>query len=311
MSRAVSKVLLACLIGLAAMSGSKAATPIRHVFVIAMENHDARQIYGNVREAPFIQTLLLDYAHATNFNDELPRLGSEPHYIWMEAGTNAFADHTFESDAGPSQFNSTGSRAHLMAQIEAARDLTWVTYQEGQVPSSGACPIASRGLYAVKHNPFLFFRDVSGNPPSRMNDYCRRHMKPYAAFAADLAADKVANYVFITPNLCDDMHGAIPCFGVNKIRAGDRWLKRELPRLVTWVNAHSGVIFLTWDEGRSTTQIPFLAIGPGVKAGYAGSVRYDHGSIVKSVEELFGLPVLPAVAGKHDFGDLFKAGVFP
>jgi len=39
------------------------------------ENHDAGQIYGNTRDAPYINgTLPPAYAHATNFTDELPSL---------------------------------------------------------------------------------------------------------------------------------------------------------------------------------------------------------------------------------------------
>ena len=57
--------------------------------------------------------------------------------------------------------------------------------------------------------------------------------------------------------------------------------------------------------------MPFLAIGPGVKPGYSGKVAYNHGSLVKSVEEIFNLPVLPAVAKNNDLADLFKPGAFP
>ncbi|HSU83850.1 MAG TPA: alkaline phosphatase family protein, partial [Thermoanaerobaculia bacterium] len=77
------------------------------------------------------------------------------------------------------------------------------------------------------------------------------------------------------------------------------------------VNLNNGVIFIVWDEGSSTAKIPFLAVGPGVKTGYTGSVTYDHGSIIKSVEEVFGLPLLSTVSGKNDLADLFNAGFFP
>jgi len=297
-------------VGLAAIVSPAAAGSIKHVFVIPMENHDKAQIYGNTRDAPYIQTLLRDYASATDFRDELPDLKSEPHYIWMEAGTNAFTGYTFEKDAGPSQKNSTSSTAHLVTQIRKA-NLTWMSYQEGQGAETGDCPIASSGFYAAKHNPFVFFRDVSGDPPSKANVYCAAHHKPYSAFAADLKAGRVADYVFITPNLCHDMHGAPGCGLGNRIETGDAWLKSELPRLIAWADAHAGVIFLTWDEGSATRQIPFLAIGPGVKHGYTGGQRYDHGSIVKSVERIFGLPILATVRDKNDLSDLFRFGFFP
>jgi phosphatidylinositol-3-phosphatase len=306
---AAAGLLLAGTIGLPAAQ----ASVLQHVFVIAMENTDASQIYGNTTDAPYINNILLpNYAHATNWIDELPSLASEPHYIWMEAGTNAFSDHTFTTDNDPSRKNSTSSTAHLVTQIKnALGGVTWMTYQEGQNSSTGACPIASSGFYAAKHNPFVFFKDVSGNPPSKTNAYCAAHSKPYTSLAADLAANNIASYVFITPNLCNDMHGATGCPNSNRIRSGDDWLSAELPNLITWANIHASVILITWDEGSSTTLMPFLAIGPGVKANYAGAVAYDHKSIIKSVEEVFGLPFLSTVSGANDLADLFQPGFFP
>jgi len=305
--------LLASVLGLPAGPPSAQASVIQHVFVITMENTDASQIYGNTASAPYINnTLLPNYAHSTNWNDELPSLASEPHYIWMEAGTNAFADHTFTTDNDPSRKNSTNSTAHLVTQIKnALGGVTWMTYQEGQNANTGSCPVVSSGFYAAKHNPFVFFQDVAGNPPSKTNAYCSAHSKPYSSFAADLAADNVAGYVFITPNLCNDMHGATGCPNSNRIRSGDDWLSAELPRIINWANLHSSVIFITWDEGGSTTKMPFLAIGPGVKANYTGTVSYDHRSLIKSVEEIFGLPLLSTVSGSTDLTDLFQAGFFP
>src|SRR6476660_9127091 len=276
------------------------ASVVQHVFVIATENHDASQIYGNTTDAPYITgTLIPSYAHATNFNDPLAlSIPSEPHYVWMEAGTNAFADHTFTNDNNPSATNSTASTAHLVTQIKnAVSGVTWITYQEGQNSKTGACPIASSGFYAPKHDPFIFFQDVSGNPPSKTNTYCAAHSKPYSSFATDLAANNIASYVFITPNLCNDMHGATGCPNSNSIRSGDDWLKAELPRIIDWAITHSAAIFITWDEGSSTGKMPFLAVGPGVKVNYTGTVSYTHSSIIKSVEQIFGLPFLSTVSG--------------
>ncbi|MEA2691196.1 MAG: phosphatidylinositol-3-phosphatase [Acidobacteriota bacterium] len=290
------------------------ASVIQHVIVIAMENHDASQIYGNTTNAPYINgTLIPTYAHATNFNDPLAlSIPSEPHYVWMEAGTNAFSDHTFTGDSNPSSTNSTASTAHLVTQIKnSISGVTWMTYQEGQNSTTGSCPIASSGFYAPKHDPFIFFQDVSGNPPSKTNSYCVAHSKPYSSFASDLAANNIASYVFITPNLCNDMHGATGCPNSNTIRSGDDWLKAELPRIIAWANTHSSVIFITWDEGSSTSKMAFLAVGPGVKANFTGTVSYTHSSIIKSVERIFGLSFLSTVSSSNDLADLFQAGFFP
>jgi hypothetical protein len=307
-------LLSACAIGLAGASAAQAGV-IQHVFVITMENHDGSQIYGNTTNAPYINgTLIPNYARATNFNDELASsIPSEPHYVWMEAGTNAFSDHTFTGDSDPSSTNSTTSTAHLVTQIKnATSGVTWMSYQEGLSSSTtGACPIASSGFYAAKHDPFVFFKDVAGNPPSKTNAYCVAHHKAYSSFATDLAANNVASYVFITPNLCNDMHGATGCPNSNTIRSGDDWLKAELPRIINYATTHAGTIFITWDEGSSTLKMPFLIVGPGVKANYAGAVSYTHSSLVKSVERILGLPILSTVSGSNDFTDLFNAGFFP
>ena len=310
---AVSSVLL---MGAATATPSLAAK-IKHVFVIAFENEDAKAVTGNPRSAPYIHSLLEDYASATDFEDELPDLDSEPHYIWMEAGTNAFSDHTFATDDDPSRANSTSSQEHLAAQIAASGRVTWATYQESIEPRNGACPIRSAGRYAAKHNPFVFFHDVAGNPPNSKAQDCKDHTKPYSAFAADLQAGAVADYVFITPDLCHDMHGIMVrrkqiCPDHDLVHAGDSWLKTELPRIIDWAKANAGIIFLTWDENaRRGAPIAFLAIGPGVKPGYVGLARYNHGSLLKSVEEIFGLPILPKAAPNNDLSDLFRPSEFP
>jgi len=76
---------------------------------------------------------------------------------------------------------------------------------------------------------------------------------------------------------------------------------------------NSGVIFIIWDEpDENSTKVPFLAIGPGVRPGHASTVKYDHGSLVKSVEEIFGLqPPLETVKNNASFKDMFKPGSYP
>jgi hypothetical protein len=299
--------------GVQSVQSAVTTSVIKFVFVIAMENHDASQIYGDTADAPYINnTLMAKYARATNFNDELPSLASEPHYIFMEAGTNAFSDHTFTTDNDASASNSTSSAAHPVTQIKnATNGVSWMSYQEGINSTTGACPIASSGFYHAKHNPFVFYQDVSGNPPSKTNAYCEAHHKDLSALAADLTNVAVKSYNFITPNQCHDMHGQSGCPNSNTIKSGDDWLKANMPALISFASAHAGVIFVTWDEGSGTNKMPFLAVGPGVKVGYAGGVSYNHGSIVKSAEKILNLSVLSKVSGNNELADLFKAGSYP
>jgi hypothetical protein len=284
---------------------------ISFVFVIAMENDDA-SVYGNHDAFPYLNDELLPRAaRADGFADELPlAIPSEPHYVWMEAGTNVFSDRTFTDDSNPSADNSTASGDHLVTQLMRA-GTGWTSYQEGIDATSGACPIAISGYYRPRHNPFVFFRDVAGDPPSMTAPVCAGHHKPLAALASDLAAGTVTPYNFITPDLCHDSHGAPGCPGTSAGAASDDWMRANLPAILAFVDAHAGVLFIVWDEGDSTAEMPFLAAGPHVKAGYASSVSYTHSSLLKSLDEIFGLPTLATVSSTNDLADLFEAGFFP
>ena len=286
----------------------------RTVFVIPMENESSSAIYANTN-APYINnTLMPEAAYTTMFTDELASaVPSEPHYVWMEAGTNVFSDVTFLTDNDPSSSNSTSNTAHLATQLKTA-NLDWVSYQEGI--TAGTCPIASitANFYAAKHDPFVFFQDISGSPPSSSNAYCAAHHKPYSSFATDLAAGTMPALVFITGDLCHDMHGDAACpqgAAANpNIAAGDTWLSNEMPRILAYATAHDSIIYLTWDEGSSNQTIPFLALGPHVKTG-TSTTAYTHSSQVKSIEEQLGLPVLASVSSAHDFTGWYEAGSFP
>lgn len=288
----------------------------KYVFVIAMENEPASAIYGN-SNAPYINQLAHAYASASNFNDPLAAsIPSEPHYVWLEAGTNAFSDTIFTTDNVPSQVNSTSSSAHLTSQMSSAKiPISWSSFQEGLDPATtGSCPIYASGFYAPKHDPFVFFQDVAGNPPSSTNKYCADHHKAYdrSTFGQLLTHQQVAQYNFTTPNLCNDMHGANGCGGSGDIARGDQWLQTNLPPVIDFLKSHSGVVFVVWDEAEGTSNLtPFLAVGPTVKTGYVGQGYYTLSSVTKTIEEIYGLPLLPTVSQANDLRDLFKANTLP
>jgi hypothetical protein len=270
-----------------------------------MENEPSSAIYGNTTNAPYINGLLATAAHTTMFTDELPALVSEPHYVWMEAGTNVFTDRTFASDSDPSASNTTASTAHLVTQLDTAH-VPWMSYQQGI--TSNTCPTSTSGVFAPKHDPVVFFSDITGTA------LCAAHHKAYTDFAHDLQAG-ITGYVFITPDLCHDMHGDLSCpqgtAAAANIKAGDTWLSQELPAIIAYTQSHDALIFLTWDEGDATNLIPFLVIGKHVTAGGMSTAMYTHSSMLKSTEEYLGVPVLPSVTSATDFSGLFETGTFP
>lgn len=289
-----------------------------------MENQDAAGIigvYGSSSATYINQTLRAQYSYATNYADVLGALVvSEPHYLWLEGGTNVYADTTFSTDDSPSASNSTSETNHIATKLVAAGK-TWRSYQQGLNAATGACPINGDGFYAPKHDPFIFFHDVSGSPPSATNTACASRHRPYthAGLAADLAAMDVANYTFITPDLCNDMHGASGCSnGCTSgltisacIGGGDSFLASAVPPILSFIQAHGGVLFIVWDEPALASTTPFIVVGPHVKVGHAMSGSLSHSSFVKSVERIFRLPINPRVQNATDFADAFEPGFFP
>ncbi|HEX7843764.1 MAG TPA: alkaline phosphatase family protein [Kofleriaceae bacterium] len=254
------------------------------VFTIVMENHSRGQIFGN-KDAPYINQLTSANAVAEGYHDSFVH-PSEPNYFWMVAGQNfGVLD---DSDPASHHLDAT---SHLADQLELA-GLSWKAYQE----SMGApCGLTSHGRYAAKHNPFAYFNDINGwdgkafHPEQR----CNTHVVDYSQLDADIANHALPSYVFITPNLDNDMHDG-------SISLGDGWLAREIPKLMATDNyKNSGVIFLMWDEGGgspASDDPPFIVISPNAVHGMKSQVDYDTSSYLKTVQSILGVPALPCAA---------------
>jgi len=176
--------------------------PIQTVFIILMENYPWSSIKGSTN-APYINDVLLpmgvhceQYYNPSNYNCSL--LG----YLWLEAGT-AFGISTFDPHCDdPPSVNHQSTTNHLVSQLDRA-GISWKTYQEGGL--SDRMLFTDLGNYAVRHNAFVYFDDVTGTN-DQFYPYGVAHVRPYSELAGDLASNTVARYNFITPDLCHDMH---------------------------------------------------------------------------------------------------------
>jgi hypothetical protein len=127
----------------------------------------------------------------------------------------------------------------------------------------------------------------------------------------------VPDFVWITPNLCDDGHDAC---GGDAVAHTDDWLYRNVPPiLASPAFQRNGVLFLTWDEGTTNAgccglasgggRVATLVISPLSRPGYQSRVPYDHYSLLRTIEDGWGLGELgasnpatqPATAPMSDF----------
>jgi len=193
----------------------------------------------------------------------------------------------------------------------------------GQVdPTERAAP---NDQYAAKHDPFVYFHAIIDSAS------CTENVVSLSALEADLrSADHTPNYAFISPNLCHDGHDK-PCVShePGALVSADAFLRKWVP-LITASPAFraNGLLIITFDEaidldataccnepaGPNTTKPGFngpgggrigaVLISPFIAPGTVSDVPYNHYSMLRSIEDLFGLPHLgyAGMRGLRPFG---------
>ncbi len=259
-------------VGTPAPTTPPGTSTIKHVFLVVMENHSYNQVW-NTSSSPYITSLGNAYGRATNyFAITHPSL---PNYLDLFGGSN----HGITSDCSPS--SACHINANNLADNLNAKGLTWKGYMES-MPSN--CDITSASSYAPKHDPFVYFDDIRTNTAR-----CSAGVVPYSALASDLkSVSTTPNYAFITPNLCSDMHDC-------SVTTGDNWLKSHLPLMLNSpaCTVDKCLLILTWDEdnGSQGNKVLTIFAGSGALTGGVVSAKtYNHYSLLKTVETIFGLP---------------------
>jgi hypothetical protein len=267
-----------------------------------MENHNWADIY-NKPSAPYINKTLLPIAsYAQQYYNPRGLHPSEPNYLWLEAGTN----FGILDDKDPAQ-NHQSTTDHLVTLLSRA-GISWKSYQEEI--TGDICPLTGSALYTPRHNPMLYFDDIT-NTNDPLSATCIAHVRPYSELTTDLQKGSVPRYSFITPNLCNDMHGAGPCAGMDTVAIGDTWLANEVPKiLASPAYRNNGILLITWDEGRGGSDGPIgmIVLSPRAKGGgYSNTIHYTHSSTLRSLQEIFGVtPLLRDAANATNLSDLFS-----
>jgi phosphatidylinositol-3-phosphatase len=225
---------------------------------IVMENKSYVKVMRS-HDAPYIHALAADCGVATNY--WALAHPSLPNYIAMTSGsTQGVTD-----DAGPSTHRLTAPS--IFSQL--GRD--WRSLEES-MPSP--CERHNSGAYSAHHNPAVYY--------TRLRPSCTARDVPLTD-----PPDLSARFTFITPNRCHDMHDC-------GIASGDRWLATWMPRIFRSREYRSGrtAVFLTWDEGygRTGNHVLTLVISPRVPSGTRSGARFDHYSLLRTAEELLGVP---------------------
>jgi hypothetical protein len=259
----------------AAMPPTHGLPAFSNVVVIVMENKDCGDVIGD-HQAPFLNALAHRSALATNyFGIAHPSL---PNYLALTGGS------TFGITQDCVDCVVDGS--NLVDELEGA-GISWKAYMDA-LPRP-CFTGATAGRYAKKHDPFLYYNDVAGNPAR-----CSR-VVPLSELASDLKTGGLPRFAWITPDLCHDMHDC-------GVAAGDQFLASVVPGILRALGP-TGVLFITWDEGETNSgagccekavggRVATIAAGQPVRSGIRVSIPYDHYSLLRTIEDAWHLPEL-------------------
>lgn len=271
--------------------------PLSHVFVMVLENHGLQNTIGNA-DMPAINRLARQHGYASNYTGMAhPSL---PNYVAMIAGSTM----SMTSDDPAQRF--TGD--NLALQLTRA-GLSWRGYMQA-LPKDGSVADYA-GTYGKKHNPFMLSSDLLADPAQLAN------VKTLAALGPDLDAGRAPSFSFIVPDVCNDMHGAPECRGRAQLdRAGDAFVDAWTKRIMASPSWKAGsAIVVTFDEGGGGDtlggggRIATIVVTPGGPRGVVSKVAYNHASLLRTLEEGFGLPLLRGAKTAAPMTDLFwRAG---
>ena len=342
--------------------------PIRHVVVLLLENQSDSVTFGRNSPAPYLaKTLVAQGARLTQYY----AIGhaSLDNYVALISGQAPNPDtqldcgifSEFKPSAAAPDANGQlpGSGCVYPTQVRTLPDqleragLTWRAYMEdmGNNPAREAATCAHVRVgtrettqqaqigdqYAARHNPFVYFHSIIDD-----RTRCDGHVVNLSLLGKDLQSiATTANFIFITPNLCNDGHDA-PCVDGRRggLAAIDVFLRQWVPLILQSPAFRSdGLLVITFDEsdregaqgsaaccgerplpgavyppgisGPGGGRIGAVVLSPYVRPGTVSHQPYNHYSLLRTVESIFALPPLGYAAATDltIFGaDVFSAG---
>lgn len=247
----------------------QAAPPFARVMIVILENTG----YVDALAQPFLGELAKSGALLGQFYAETHP--SQPNYIALMAGT-------FSGVVSNDPVNLAWR--HIGDLLEA-QGKTWKVYAEAY---PGNCFLgAKRGTYVRKHVPFLSFRNVQTSARRCAN------IVEASVLKDDIASGSLPGYSLYIPDMKNDGHDT----GVD---FAGRWLDRAFGPLIKDRAFMKGMLLVvTFDEARNNqgpNHIYTAFVGDAVRPGTTAKKRYDHYSLLRTIEDALALGTL----GKND-----------
>jgi phospholipase C len=251
--------------------GSTAPARYQHAIVIVEENKAYDQVMGH---APYQTAVAKRCGYAANMHAET--YPSLPNYLALTSGAVPAA--VAGRDCTPN-----GSCVATSPSIFGQTAGSWRVYAES-MPANCSRRNTPDGLYVPRHTAAPYFTDLAAA--------CLKRQLPLGttssgALARDLGAGRLAKFSLVVPNTTNDAHGGC-------LSCADAWLARWIPRIVASPAYQDGstAVFVTYDSDNASAKnhITTTVIAPSVKPGTVAAGAYNHYSMLRTIEDVLGLP---------------------
>ena len=255
-----------------------AGVAIGHVVIVMEENANYSSAVGS-SSMPYLNSLIATYGLATQYYANThPSIGNYEMLVTGQVLTNN------DSETPESLPISVDNIVRELS----ANGKTWKAYAE-DLPSIGYIG-GDTGNYAVRHVPLAYLTDVQDSATTRQG------LVPFTQFATDLAAGKLPNFSFVTPNLCNDAHNC-------SLGTADAWLKTHIaPLLTSSPFKDDGLLIITFDESSNDDthgggRVAAVFVSPAFsKKGYQSTTFYQHQSTLRLMLHSLGVDTFPGAA---------------
>jgi hypothetical protein len=310
-----------------------------------LQNKAYEELFGTTSQAAYLKTLVpkgvllsnyyaVDHASLPNY---LAAISGQQPNADTQAECGTYTDVTPGTPDANGQ--AQGQGCVYPAAIPSLPDqlvtnsLTWKGYIEGMdranpaascrhpdpgQPDPTNAPGGDQG-YTTHHDPFVYFHSLTDQPACAQNDL------PLTKLADDLkTADKTVNFSLIVPDLCHGGHDA-PCADGTPggVPAADAWLKDLIPKLQgSPAYKKGGLIVITSDQAPAPDpnqpppapdandagggKVGALLLSDGLVAGATDDTVYSHYSLLRTIEDLWGLSPLGKAKDAKPFVSLAK-----
>jgi phospholipase C len=175
-----------------------------------------------------------------------------------------------------------------------AKGVSWKWYSGGLNDALAGHPDP---LFQYHHQPFLYFKNYAPGTAAQV-----AHIQDYTDLQNDIAKGTLPQVVFYKPIGENNQHP-----GYANISDGDAHLQSLITALQASPQYADMLIIITYDEHGGQwdhvapptrdrwgpgSRVPAIIISPFAKKGYVDHTQYDTGSILKTIEERFGLQPL-------------------